>query len=118
MKSEVKFYLSVILLAAAFSLVLTCFCTSCGSGKIDYERVEDFEAALNAGENLIGKTVTFTILEVNPSSAFGFNLYAGEHLNFTSSKNPGVEQGDTITVKVKEVISILGSWIISYTKVK
>ena len=118
MKNKVKFHLSLFLLAAAFSLLITCICTACGSGKVDYEREEDFEAALNAGEDLTGKTVTFTVLEVHPSSAFGYNLYAGEHLNFVSSKNPGVKQGDTITVKVKEVNSILGSWIISYTKVR
>ena len=80
--------------------------------------IEDFEAALNAGEDLTGKTVTFTILEVHPDSVFGYNLYGGEHLNFCSSKNPGVKTGDTITVKVKEVNSLLGSWIISYTKIK
>ena len=118
MKNKAKLYLSIFLLAAAFSLVITCVCTACGSTKVDYEKVEDFEAALNAGEDLTGKTVTFTVLEVHPDSAFGYNLYGGEHLNFISTKNPGVKQGDTLTVKVKEINSLLGSWFISYTKVK
>lgn len=119
MKNKIKFCLSTILLATAFSLLITCICTACGSnGKVDYERVEDFEAALNAGEDLTGKTVTFTVKDFRPDSAFGYNLITGEHLNFCSSKNPGVKTGDTITVKVKEVNSLLGSWIISYTKIK
>ena len=118
MKNKVKFYLSAALLSITFSLAITCVCTACGSTKVDYEKVEDFEAALNAGENLKGKTVTFTVDEINPNSTFGYNLYAGEHLNFVSSKNPSVKEGDTITVKVTEVNSIFGSWIISYKKVK
>ena len=118
MKNKVKFHLSVILLAAAFSLAITCICTACGSKEVDYANVEDFEAALNAGEDLTGKTVTFTVREVHPNSAFGYNLFAGEHLNFVSSKTPGIKEGETVTVKVKEVSSIFGSWIITYSKVK
>ena len=118
MNKKWKTILCILPLALVFSLLLTFLCCGCSSGKVDYPNVEDFEAALNAGEDLTGKTVTFTVLEVHPSSAFGYNLYAGEHLNFVSSKNPGVKEGDTITVKVEEVNSILGSWIISYKKVK
>ena len=118
MKNKVKFHRSDILLAAALSLAIACVCTACGSRNVDYEREEDFEAALNAGEDLTGKTVTFTVREVHPGSVFGYNLYAGEHLNFVSSQNPGVKQGDTVTVKVTEINSVLGSWIISYKKVK
>ena len=118
MKNKLKFHLSTILLASTFSLLITCICTACGSSKVDYEKVEDFEAALNTGEDLTGKTVTFTVKDFRPDSAFGYNLIAGEHLNFCSGKNPGVKTGDTITVKVKEVTSLLGSWIISYTKVR
>ena len=62
--------------------------------------------------------VTFTVREVHPDSVFGYNLYGGEHLNFCSSKNPGIKAAETVTVKIKEVDSIFGSWIIAYTKVK
>ncbi len=52
-----------------------------------------------------------------PESAFGYNMTTGEHLNFCSSENPGVKAGDTVTVKVTKVQSVLKSWIISYEKV-
>jgi len=80
----------------------------------DYPNIEDFEAALNAGEDLIGKTVTFTVTTFVPNSAFGYNLQTGEHLNFCSITHPGVGEGDTITVKVTQVQSVLGSFIIYY----
>lgn len=82
----------------------------------DYPDAASFEQALNAGEDLTGKTVTFTVKEFVPDSAFGYNLQAGEHLNFVSPTHPGAKAGDTVTVKVTEVQSALKSWIISYEK--
>ena len=109
-----KQVLSVVLVLC----LIGCIATGCGSTvSIDYEEVADFESALNNGEDLTGKTVTFTVKAVVPDSAFGYNLQAGEHLNFCSSKNPGAKEGDTVTVKVIEVKSVLGSYIISYKKI-
>ena len=88
--------------------------TSEATKNSDYPNVEDFEAALNAGEDLTGKTVTFTVTTFVPNSAFGYNLQTGEHLNFCSTTHPGVGEGDTVTVKVTEVQSVLGSYIIYY----
>lgn len=104
----------------AFCLGLSIFCAACGvlPVKADYENAEDFEAALNAGEELEGKIVTFTVREFHPDSAFGYNLWAGEHLNFCSSKNPGVKAGDTITVKIVDVRSVIGSWILGYEMIR
>lgn len=85
--------------------------------KVDYPNEADFEAALNAGENLIGKTVTFTVTDFKPDSAFGYNLFAGEHLNFVSSEHPNISVGETVTVKVTNVINFLQSWIINYEKI-
>lgn len=100
-------------------LLCCCFLTACGGKtKVDFTNAKDFESALNAGDNLTGKTVTFTVNKLVPNSAFGYNLQTGEHLNFCSSKNPGVKEGDSITVKVTDVSSILGSYIIYYEKVK
>ena len=82
--------------------------------KIDYENVADFEADLNEGKDLTGKVVQFTVDKYVPNSAFGYNMQTGEHLNFCSEKNPKVKEGDTVTVKVKEVSSMMGSYIISY----
>ena len=95
------------------------FLTACGGEvEADYKNAADFEKALNEGQDLKGKTVTFIVDEVVPDSAFGYNLYAGEHLNFCSDKNPRVKAGESITVKVEEVRSFFGSWIISYKKIK
>ena len=37
---------------------------------------------------------------------------------FCSDTNPGVKAGDSLNVKVSEVVSMLGSYIISYEVVK
>ena len=106
-------------LSLVICVQLCCFLTSCsGETKVDFSNAEAFETALNAGDDLTGKTVTFTVNELVPDSAFGYNLQTGEHLNFCSSNNPGVKEGDSVTVKVTEITSMLGSYIISYEKVK
>jgi len=98
--------------------VLFSFClTGCAKTKVDYASAADFEAALNAGDDLTGKVVSFTVDEVVPDSAIGYNLQAGEHLNFCSDENPGFKVGDTVTAKVTKVTSMLGSYIITYEKV-
>lgn len=110
---------ALLTLAVCLGISLLC-CTACGSSNVaaDFEKAEDFESALNSGDDLTGKVVTFTVSELIPDSAFGYNLTAGEHLNFCSNTNPGAKAGDTITVKVTGIQSVLGSWIISYEKVK
>ncbi len=85
--------------------------------KIDYEDADSFEAALNAGENLEGKIVKFTAGEVHPDSIKGYNVWAGKHLNFISSRNPDIKTGDTVTVKANTIESSLGSWFIYYDKI-
>ena len=110
MKKTISIILILVLISSIFS--------GCGSNvTIDYENAKDFEAALNAGEDLTGKVVSFTVDEIIPNSAFGYNLITGEHLNFCSTSNPNVKEGDIVVVKVKEVQSLLGSYIISYEKV-
>ena len=84
---------------------------------VDYTE-EAFETALNAGENTIGKTVKFTVQDVKPDSACGHNLQSGVHLNFCSTKDPGANTGDELTVKVTEVNTLLGSYLINYEIVK
>lgn len=108
--------LSLILIIV---IILSSLLTACSeSVEVDFSNVDDFEAALNEGEDLTGKVVTFTINKLVPNSAFGYNLQTGEHLNFCSATNPGAKGGETITVKVTEIKSVLGSYIISYEKVK
>lgn len=83
---------------------------------LDYGDAESFEAALNRGENLEGKTVSFYAKEIHPDSALGYNVWSGEHLNFVSSRNPDISVGDTVTVKATTIKNLLGSWIIDYEK--
>lgn len=91
----------------------------CGKSSVvlDYGDAESFEAALNAGENLEGKTVRFYASELHPDSAMGYNIWAGEHLNFISSRNPDIKEGTTADVKATEITSSLGSWFIKYEKI-
>ena len=92
-------------------------CGGASKVSIDYADAESFEAALNAGENLEGKVVQFVAGEIHPDSALGFNVWAGEHLNFVSSRNPDIKEGDTVIVKTTTIENIMGSWIINYEKV-
>ena len=72
----------------------------------------------NNGDKIDGKTVSFTVTDYSPNSAFGYNLMTGKDLNFVSSDNPGVKKGAKVIVKVKEVKSLMGSWIITYEDLK
>ena len=106
----------------SFMLILALSMSICGCGgnskvSIDYGDAESFEKALNAGENLEGKVVRFTALEFHPDSAVGYNVWAGKHLNFISSRNPDIKAGDTVVVRTSEITSSLGSWFIKYEKV-
>lgn len=99
-------------------LIIISSLTGCNSKvTVDYENVADFEAALNEGEDLVDKVVVFTVNKFKPKSAFGFNLQTGEHLNFVSTKNPSIKEGETVTVKVTNISSVFGSYIIEYEKV-
>lgn len=105
-----------MVMALVLSLAL-CACGGVSKVSIDYGDAESFEAALNAGENLEGKVVQFKALELHPDSAAGYNVWAGEHLNFISSRNPDIKAGDTVVVRTTEITSSLGSWFIKYEKV-
>lgn len=84
-----------------------------GKENADYTEIE-FEKALNDGKDLVGKTVCFKVKEVKPTSAFGFNLWSGKHLNFIAPAPFEVDEGDELTVRVDSVQSFLGSWIIYF----
>lgn len=85
---------------------------------IDYGDAESFEAALNEGKKLEGKVVRFIAGEFHPQSKLGYNVWAGEHLNFVSSRNPDIKEGDTVTVKTTTIENMAGSWVINYEKVE
>jgi len=98
-------------------LIVAMLLTGCGNGNVkpDYT-TEQFEEALNKGENLEGKTVSVEVDKVVPNSAFGYNIQTGKHLNFVSTENSNVKKGDKVVLKVEKVESALGSFIISYEK--
>ena len=85
---------------------------------LDYGDAESFEAALNEGETLDGKVVRFVADEYHPESQFGYNIWAGKHLNFISAENIDVNSGDVLTVKVLKVAKLMNSWLISYEPVE
>ena len=70
--------------------------------------------------DLTGKTVTITPIDYKPNSAYGYNLWAGEHLNFVSNTAPSISVGDTVTVRVTKVRKGVGaqSFIINYELVE
>jgi len=106
-----------ILAAVMLSVMVLSLC-ACGSKvHVDYGNAEAFETALNNGEDLTGKVVSFTADQLEPKSMFGYDIWAGEHLNFISDKNPGVKEGETVVVRATEITSFLGSWLIKYEKV-
>ena len=77
-----------------------------------YESEEAFEKDLNDGYDLKDTTVTFRVREVHPDSAFGFNLWSGEHLNFLFSESQSAKTGDTVTVRVEEIKKRFGVYLV------
>jgi hypothetical protein len=106
-----KFMLSVVVMLVVLGAMVGC---SAGMTP-DYTSTE-LEAALNNGEDVAGKFVEVDVKKFEPASAFGYNMQSGEHLNFVSSDNPGVKEGDTIVVEIEKAASMFGSWIITYKK--
>lgn len=108
----VSIILGSILLTILISLIIAYI-----PREIDYGDAKAFEQALNNRENVDGKIVKFKVESFRQPLA-GYNLWAGEHLNFVSYRNPGVSTGDIIVIKVKRVQEIDGKWRIWYKKVK
>lgn len=85
--------------------------------QIDFDNAEEFENALNDGNDVNGKVVRFEVLEYKPDSALGHNCWAGEHLNFISSSELTVSSGDVVVGRIKSKPSktfLSGSWKIEY----
>ncbi|WP_404458316.1 hypothetical protein [Oceanobacillus kapialis] len=108
-----KKYLFILMLGLILILAACGDSASSSSPEPDYT-TEEFEKALNDGEEVTGKTVAVKISDIAPDSAFGFNLQAGEHLNFVSSENPELQAGDEFVAEVEEVENVMGSFIINY----
>lgn len=77
---------------------------------VDYLDENEFELELNQGKKLEGLTVTFKVKDVKPDAVFGYNLWAGENLNFYFTENIGASIGDSVTVRADNITTILGTW--------
>lgn len=110
MKKTVRIFASIFTFIA-----LTFILAACGNStpKADYSESKA-EKVLNDGGEIKGKTVSIKVAKLEPKSAFGYNIEAGQHLNFVSEENPDVKVGDNLIVKVKKVKSVLGSFVINY----
>ncbi len=108
--------LVLVLSLVLFVGVLSAGCSAGVTSMVDYESAEAFEAAINNGEGVEGKYVKVEVVAFEPASAFGFNIQAGEHLNFVDAENPTAEVGDQVVFKVEKVASMFGSYIITYTE--
>lgn len=113
-----KNVLKVFVLTMGMLLLTACGEVAVKGTPIDFGDDKAFEAALNTGENLEGKVVRFSVDELHPQSAYGYNIWSGEHLNFVSSRNPGYKEGEQAVVRATVIESNLGSWIIQYEKVE
>ena len=85
-----------------------------GTLTIDYDSAESFESALNDGADATNKIVSFEVKEIAPDSAVGFNIQAGEHLNFKSKDAKEISNNEQVTVLVTNAKSKIGSWLIDY----
>ena len=74
----------LLFILLALTLLIANLISCSETETIDYTNITDFEAALNNGDDLTGKSVTFEVKEFVPDSAFGYNMQAGEYLNFCS----------------------------------
>lgn len=110
---KVSKFLPVLMVVGVFFCLTGCT----RQQQADYS-AKTAESSLNSGKNLENKTVRFKIKKLIPNSAFGYNMETGKHLNFVSDKNPKVKKGDTVIIKIDNVRSILGSYVIEYSNLK
>lgn len=110
------------LLVVSLLMAIGMFLVGCNvedvANIVDYESAEDFEAAINNGEGVEGKYVMVEVNKIEPDSAFGFNVQAGEHLNFVDAENPKAKEGDHVVFQVEKVANMFGSYIITYKEHK
>ena len=82
---------------------------------INYYNAEALESDLNAGKKCEGKVALIICKELHPDSILGYNIYAGEHINLVSDKDPGIKEGAEVLIKTKKISKILDkSWKVEY----
>lgn len=118
-----KNFLSFIMIITFIFSLAACSAVDNNTATADeatqhYENAESFEAALNDDVNVVGSTVQFKVKKFAPNSEYGYNLQSGEHLNFCSNSDPGVNSGDTVSVEVAKVDKVYSKYYIIYYKEK
>lgn len=108
-----KKFVAIILLAV---FVLS----GCTSVKVDYEDWRAVETAIEECDDFVGKTARIQVDEIklapigytiNPDLENSISCYMFE-------EHPGVKKGDTITVRILDVINLFGYFIIEAELVK
>lgn len=110
-----RLFLILLLIYTSSVLLLGCNIKSNSKDILSYSTAEEFEDALNNGDDVLGAMVTFNagITEPGPGS---YNMHSGKKLAFTSNNHPNISPGSTVTVKVISVKNVGGTWYIKYEK--
>ena len=123
MKNILKFLSLFIIIIATFFTCVACDDSYIGDDEenndnsytLDYTNAEMLEEALNSGVSANGKYICFQVTEYHPESFYGYNCWAGEHLNCISENDVNAVEGDYIIGRItEEPYSSFGSWKIYY----
>ncbi len=123
MKNILKFLSLFIIIIATFFTCVACddsYISDDGENNdnsytLDYTNAEMLEEALNSGVSANGKYICFQVTEYHPESFYGYNCWAGEHLNCISENDVNAVEGDYIIGRItEEPYSSFGSWKIYY----
>ncbi|MCR5528869.1 MAG: protein kinase [Saccharofermentans sp.] len=81
----------------------------------DYYSAEEYEYALNHGKDTQEEIVRFEVESFRIGNVLGYpNVWGGEHLNFVSSEDPYIREGDIVTVRICAARNVGNRWFISY----
>lgn len=101
-----------------FMIITLAACAENYADLVDYNGSDEFEEAIKNGEGVEGKYVVVMVRDIEPDSAFGYNIKAGNNLNFVDAENPNATVDDYIMVKVEGIANMFGSYIITYSEHK
>lgn len=75
---------------------------------------DELEQKLNDNEDVINKIVEFKTKDNPVSNSYGYDIFAGEHLNFVSYDEPNIKKDDIVIARIIDVEKIMNSYIIRY----
>lgn len=77
---------------------------------------DELQIALESGENVIGKTVEFTAVDVEPNEVMTQTITSDNGLVFFNGAYDQVESGDEIKLEIEDYTNLFGIWLIKYSK--